>query len=113
MTSKIINWDNVLSEAETFKNNEPFPFGFVENVFEPNFYKMLYDTYPKVDSHWYKPTDYSRSATKRGFGNHNPRSERFPEDQNDENLSSSWNDLFHYLFTEEFFKTYPNSLVLN
>ena len=102
MNSKIINWDNILSKADIFKNNKPFPFGFIENVFEPNFYKMLYDTYPKVDSHWFKPTDYSRSATKRGFGNHDPRVDKFPKYQKDENLSPAWNEFFNYLLTEEF-----------
>ena len=104
MNSKIINWDNVLSKSDIFKNNKPFPFGFIENVFEPNFYKMLYETYPKVDSQWYKPTDFTRSATKRGFGNHiaSGNGDKFIECQKDKNLSPAWNELFQYLFTDEF-----------
>ena len=68
MNQKIINWTNVLANSETFKNNKPYSFGFVENVFEPDFYNMLYETYPKVGSSWYRPTHFDRSATKRGFG---------------------------------------------
>ena len=98
MTSKMINWENVFSKSEEFQNNQPFPYGFIENIFHSDFYNELYGTYPKIDSHWYKPTDYSRSATKRGFGNHFPaKGDRFPEDQEDENLSSAWNEFFHYL----------------
>ena len=103
MTSKMINWENVFSKSEEFQNNQPFPYGFIENIFHSDFYNELYGTYPKIDSHWYKPTDYSRSATKRGFGNHFPaKGDRFPEDQEDENLSSAWNEFFHYLHTDEF-----------
>ena len=103
MSLKIINWENVFSKSEEFKNNQPFPYGFIENVFEQDFYNALYETYPQVDSNWYKPTDYSRSATKRGFGKHlAARGDRFPEDQEDENLSSAWNKFFHYFMILKF-----------
>ena len=103
MNQKIINWENVFTNSETFKNNKPFPFGFVENVFEPDFYSMLYESYPKVDSSWHHPTDFGRSATKRGFGNHeSPNKTDYPPDQEDEMLSKSWNEFFHYLYTDEF-----------
>ena len=105
MSTKIIDWDNVFQNSETFKNNSPCPFGFVENVFEADFYQDLHESYPKIDSNWYKPTHVGRSATKRGFGNHKPHlGDEFPEDHEDKNLSNSWNNLFHYFHTEEFFK---------
>jgi len=105
MSPKIIDWDKVFQNSETFKNNNPCPFGFVEDVFESDFYKNLQETYPKIDSNWYKPTHAGRSATKRGFGNHHANlGDEFPEDHEDNNLSKSWNDLFHYLHTDEFFK---------
>ena len=103
MSQKIINWDNVFVNSETFKNNKPFPFGFVENIFESDFYNMLYETYPKVDSNWYRPTGFGRSATKRGFGNHfAAKGDKFPLDQEDKKLSKAWNEFFHYLHTDEF-----------
>ena len=103
MNQKIINWENVFANSETFKNNKPFPFGFVENVFEPDFYNMLYETYPKVDSNWYKPTHFDRSATKRGFGNHlASKGDKYPPDQEDAKLSKAWNEFFHYFYTDEF-----------
>jgi len=105
MNQKIINWENVFANSETFKNNKPFPFGFVENVFEPDFYSMLYESYPKVDSSWRHPTDFGRSSTKRGFGNHKGgrgKEDQFPPDQEDKKLSKAWNEFFHYLYTDEF-----------
>tara|TARA_Y100001936_G_scaffold108493_1_gene106593 strand:- start:2101 stop:2751 length:651 start_codon:yes stop_codon:yes gene_type:complete len=101
----MINWNKVFENSQTFKTNKPCPFGFVENIFEPDFYKTLQETYPKIDSNWYNPTHPGRSATKRGFGNHNPHlGDEFPEDIEDKNLSDSWNNFFHYLHSDEFFK---------
>ena len=101
--NQIINWENVFANSETFRNNKPFPFGFVENVFEPNFYNMLYESYPKVDSSWHHPTDFTRSSTKRGFGNHKVgTNDAFPPDQEDKELSKAWNEFFHYFYTDEF-----------
>lgn len=102
MAQQIINWDKVFENSETFKNNKSFPFGFVENVFESHFYDMLYETYPKVDSSWVKPTYLSRSATIRNFGKHNSKIDKFPQDQEDKTLSKAWNEFFHYLYTDEF-----------
>ena len=62
MNQKIINWTNVFANSETFKNNKPFHFGFVENVFESDFYNVLYETYPKVDSSWHHAADFGRSV---------------------------------------------------
>ena len=42
--AQYINWDNIFEKSETFKNNKPFPFCFVEDVFESNFYNKLYET---------------------------------------------------------------------
>ena len=103
MNQKIINWTNVFANSKTFKNNKPYSFGFVENIFESDFYNMLYETYPKVDSSWHHATDFGRSATKRGFGNHEfPNRTDYPPDQEDKMLSKSWNEFFHYLYTDEF-----------
>jgi hypothetical protein len=100
--TQFINWDNVFANLETFKNNKPFPFGFVENVFESDFYNMLHETYPKVDSSWSRPTSIGRTNAKRNFGSHDPKKDKFPPDQEDKTLSKTWNDFFHYLYTDEF-----------
>ena len=45
----IINWDNVFKQSQSFKNNEPFMFGFVEEFIQQEFYEKLFETYPKLD----------------------------------------------------------------
>ena len=103
MNQKIINWTNVFANSETFKNNKPFRFGFVENVFESDFYNMLYETYPKIDSSWRRINILGRSSSKRGFGNHQgPNRTDYPLDQEDKMLGKAWNEFFHYLYTDEF-----------
>ena len=103
MNQKIINWTNVFANSETFKNNKPFHFGFVENVFEPDFYNVLYETYPKIDSSWRHVNSLGRSASKRGFGNHQgPNRTDYPLDQEDKMLGKAWNEFFHYFYTDEF-----------
>ena len=49
MNQKIFNWKNIFANSETFKNNKPYSFGFVENVFESEFYNILHETCPKTD----------------------------------------------------------------
>ena len=103
MNQKIFNWKNIFANSETFKNNKPYSFGFVENVFESDFYNILHETYPKIDSSWNHTTDFGRSATKRGFGKHKtPNKTNYPPDQKDETLSEAWNEIFHYFYTDEF-----------
>ena len=48
----IINWDNVFKQSQSFKNNEPFMFGFVEEFIQQEFYEKLFETYPKLDDMW-------------------------------------------------------------
>ena len=34
---EIINWDNVFKQSDSFKNNQPFKFGFIEEIIERDF----------------------------------------------------------------------------
>ena len=45
----IINWSNANIKSEEFKNQKPFKFGFIKNIFEEEFYRKLYETYPNID----------------------------------------------------------------
>ena len=63
----MINWENVFRNSGTFKNNKPFPFGFVENFLHEDFYNELYNTYPEVDKDWFVPTAFDRTAKKDGL----------------------------------------------
>lgn len=98
----MIDWENVFRNSNTFKNNKPFPYGFVENFFHEDFYNELYNTYPKLDEKWFIPTDASRSAKKRWFGTADYNSEQRNVDQEDPSLSVAWNQFFHYIHSKEF-----------
>ena len=98
----MINWENVFRNSDTFKNNKPFPFGFVENFFHEDFYNELYNTYPEVDEDWFVPTAFDRTAKKRWFGAADPNSEQKSDDLEDHSLSKAWNEFFHYIHSKEF-----------
>lgn len=96
----IFNWENVFKNSHIFKNNKPFPFGFVEEVLIRDFYEKLYKTFPKEDEKWHSVQDYSRSAKKRYF-DLNKKNALVGEDV-DPTLSEEWRDFHHYLTTKEF-----------
>ena len=98
MNKTIFNWDNILNNSEIFQNNHPFPYGFIKNPIDEEYYNELCNTYPTVDDKWYSADDYSRSSIKRHFGNSKANN---IIDEDDESLSKSWNDLFHYLNSKE------------
>ena len=95
--SNMINWENIFANSNTFKNNKPFPYGFIENFFHEDFYNELYNTYPKIDESWYVPTDSTRYAKKKWFGTANPNSDQKSVDQEDPSFSKAWNQFFHYI----------------
>ena len=68
MTESILNWELIQSNSEIFKNNKPFPYGFVKNPIDQILYDELLSTFPTVDEKWYSADDYSRSSIKRHFG---------------------------------------------
>ena len=45
----LINWDNVFEKSDEFKNQQPFKFGYIKNIFNNSFYENLYNDYPKLD----------------------------------------------------------------
>ena len=99
--SKIINWDNVFAQAETFQNNKPFKYGFIENIFYEDFYEKLYETYPSLDT-FEKGNTYSKSQLIKYWGNNNKSV--IPAEGNDNNYSEEWNLLKRYLESEDFLK---------
>ena len=98
----MINWENVFRNSDIFKNNKPFPYGFVENFFHEDFYNELYDTYPKLDEKWHTPTSFGRSAKKKWFGAADPNSDQRSVDLEDPSLGRAWNQFFHYIHSKEF-----------
>lgn len=93
----IINWDNFYKNSDTFKNNKPFRFAFIEEVFNRDFYEKLYQTYPKYDETWKHYQDISRSSRTKEIGD---PTQFLKKDE--PTLSKEWNLFFRYLTTEEF-----------
>ena len=98
-SKKIFNWENIFKNTETFQNNKPFPFGFVEEVLDRTFYEKLFHSFPQEDDKWHNVTDFSRSAKKRWFGLN--KNSSIAVDDEDPNLSKEWNEFHHYLFSRE------------
>ena len=98
-TNKIFNWDNIFANSKTFKNNKPFPYGFVENVLYSDFYDALYKTFPKEDDTWESSTNISRSSKRKLFGKDTKYK---AADISDPTMSDEWNVFHHYLFSNDF-----------
>jgi len=98
MLTKIINWEKVFEKSNDFKNANPFKFGFIENIFQTEFYQKLFDTYPKLDK-FGNSSDYSRSQVVLQWGKSGRKK---VQEGDDTNLSEEWNLFKKYAESEEF-----------
>lgn len=101
--SGIINWKNIFSKSDDFQKNQPFKFGFIENIFETNFYNKLYESYPNLDT-FEDGSDWSKSQLFRKWGNTPPN--QVVDSGNDPTLSDEWNKLKKYAESDEFIKNF-------
>jgi hypothetical protein len=101
--SGIINWKNLLSKSEDFQSNQPFKFGFIENIFETTFYNKLYESYPSLDT-FENGSDWSKSQLVRRWGNTLPK--QYVDPGNDSTLSEEWNRLKQYAESDEFIENF-------
>ena len=99
----IINWKNLLSKSEYFQKNQPFKFGFIENIFENNFYNDLYESYPNFDS-FKDGSDLSKSQLMRKWGDTSGTQHVVPG--NDPTMSEEWNRLKQYAESNEFIENF-------
>jgi len=102
----IINWKNVFEQSNSFKNNKPFKFGFIEEFFERDFYERLYETFPKIDDTWIDGSSIQKSINLRRWGNVKLNEIIPPGD--DPAFSEEWNTLKRYVESEEFFENIRN-----
>ena len=98
--SEIINWKNIFVHAKTFQEKKPTKWGFVEEFFMSDFYEKLYETYPKKDESWSFVSTDDKSAYRKWWAGEHP--DQISNDVEDPNFSESWNQFYHYLFSEEF-----------
>ena len=71
----VCNWENLFQQSETFKNNKPFKYAFVEEFFKRDFYEKLFETYPEYDKaneNWSTSTKFSKHQFYRGWGKYDP-----------------------------------------
>jgi len=98
--SGIINWENVFKQSENFRNSKPFKFAFIEGFFEEDFYKQLFDSYPKFDDSWDHITTYDKNHWSKKW---NDTSEHgIVRDGDDPSLGDAWNLLKQYASSQEF-----------
>jgi len=98
--NKIINWEKVFSYSDSFKNNSPCKWQFIEEFFDKEFYEKLYETFPKDDDTWELISTWDKNSLRKLWSDDTDGSD--PSDIVDPNFSESWNEFHHYLFSDEF-----------
>jgi hypothetical protein len=99
----ICNWDNLFKQSDTFKNNKPFKFAFIEEILNRDFYEKLCETYPQYDKNdekWSTSTQFSKNQWYRGWASYD--SGYYAGKANDPDLSPEWNRFNQFLHSEEF-----------
>ena len=90
----------MFKQSETFKNQKPFKFGFIEEFLDRDFYEKLYDTYPKVDHTWLYDNGINKDQYSKSWYNHNLELEKNNKDE--PSLSPEWNEFMKYVISDEF-----------
>ena len=98
--SNIVNWGSVSNQSSSFKNQTPFPFAFIEEFFERDFYEKLYETYPKIDETWTLAHTATKSQHTKYWNGIGPNDVVGCED--DPQYSEEWNKFKSYAQSEEF-----------
>ena len=84
-----------------FRTQKPTKWAFLEEFFMRDFYEKLYETYPKKDDSWYFESSNDKSTYRKWFGQEK-RLDDIANDVEDPSFSESWNEFYHYLFSDEF-----------
>ena len=99
----ICNWDNLFKQSETFKNNKPYKFAFIEEILNRDFYEKLYETYPQYDKNdkkWFTSTQFSKSQWYRGWSHY--ESGYYSGEDEDPDLSPEWNRFYKFVHSKIF-----------
>ena len=101
--NKIFELDKFMNESENFKNNKPFKFAYIENIFKPDFYQKLHDGYPDEENEMLQSTQFSKNTLYRDFANMFDVTENEnAKSAEDPKLNQQWNKLYQYLSSDEF-----------
>ena len=101
----IINWDTVFQKSDKFKNQQPFKFGYIKNIFNNSFYENLYNDYPKLDD-FTDASDMSKSSLVMQWGKTRYQKLEPVMSGQDTRFSEEWNQLKLYAESEEFIKNW-------
>ena len=101
----IINWDNVFQKSDKFKNQQPFKFGYIKNIFNNSFYENLYNDYPKLDD-FTDGSDMSKNQLVMQWGKVRYQKLEPVMLGQDTRFSEEWNQLKLYAESEEFIKSW-------
>ena len=99
----IINLNNVTAKSEEFKNQTPFKFGYIKNIFEKKFYDSLYDNYPSIED-FTDGSDMSKSQFVMEWGKKKYDKCQPVLSGRDSKFSETWNELKLYAESNEFIK---------
>ena len=93
--SEIFNWDILNEQSESFQNAKPFRNIFLKGIFKENFYKKLYDSYPKFDESWVVENDWRRAAKRKNLVSETKI--------NGDDWNLEWKKFATYVTSKEFF----------
>ena len=95
--NEIFELDKFMDESENFKNNKPFKFTYVENIFKPDFYQKLHDGYPDEENDMLQSTQFSKNSLYRGWANmYDVTENENAKSVEDPKLNQQWNTLVEY-----------------
>ena len=101
----LFNWDNVFEKSDEFKNQQPFKFGYIKNIFNNSFYENLYNDYPNLND-FTDGSDMSKSQLVTWWGKTRYEKLEPVMSGQDTRFSEEWNQLKLYAESEEFIKNW-------
>ena len=98
--SGIINWENFLAKSQDFKNQKPFRFAFIEDIFNKDFYEKLYESYPSLDKEDWHVSSMTSKLQLNNYWNDDKMD--IVKSGGDPRFSNEWNTFKKYTESQEF-----------
>ena len=98
--SGIINWENFLAKSQDFKNQKPFRFAFIEDIFNKDFYEKLYESYPSLDEEDWHVLSTPSKLQLNNYWNDDKLDN--VKSGGDPRFSNEWNTFKKYAESQEF-----------
>ena len=98
--SGIINWENFLAKSQDFKNQKPFRFAFIKDIFNRDFYEKLYESYPSLDKEDWHVTSMTSKLQLNNYWDDDKMD--IVKSGGDPRFSNEWNTFKKYAESQEF-----------